>query len=90
MNVRKFTIGLGPERGPGYTLGLALLAMLDMRDNVECECHIPAAGVDSSSKMSSPCTVKKVIDFPVSRRDITYQTLPGREQRNYSRPWIVR
>jgi hypothetical protein len=25
------------------------------------------------------CTVKNVIDFPVPRRDVTYQTLPGRE-----------
>jgi hypothetical protein len=25
------------------------------------------------------CTVKKVNDFPVSSRDVTYQTLPGRE-----------
>jgi hypothetical protein len=31
-------------------------------------------------------TVKKVIVFPVSSRDVTDQTLPGREYFNYSRP----
>ena len=30
-------------------------------------------------------TVKKFIDFPVSSRDVTDQTLPGREKFNYSR-----
>jgi hypothetical protein len=34
-------------------------------------------------------TVKKVIDFPVPGRDVTYQTLPGREKFNYSRPGKV-
>ncbi len=34
-------------------------------------------------------TVKKVNDFPVPSRDITYQTLPGREQFNFSRPGRV-
>jgi hypothetical protein len=29
---------------------------------------------------------KKVSDFPVPSRDITYQTLLGRELLNYSRP----
>jgi hypothetical protein len=30
-------------------------------------------------------TVKKVIDFFVPSRDVTYQTLPGREKLNYTR-----
>jgi hypothetical protein len=34
-------------------------------------------------------TVKKVTYFPVPSRDVTNQTLPGREQFNYSRPWRV-
>jgi hypothetical protein len=37
-------------------------------------------------------TVKKVNDFPVPSRDVTNQTLPGRECLNYSRPvrvWLV-
>jgi hypothetical protein len=37
-------------------------------------------------------TVKKVIVFPVPSRDVTNQTLPGREKFNYSRPgrfWLV-
>jgi hypothetical protein len=37
-------------------------------------------------------TVKKVLDFPVPSRDVTYHTLPGREQFNYScsaRVWYV-
>ncbi len=37
-------------------------------------------------------TVKKVSDFPVSSRDVTNQTLPGREKLNYSPPgrvWLV-
>ncbi len=28
--------------------------------------------------VSLPCTVKKVIDFPVPSQDVTYQALPGR------------
>jgi hypothetical protein len=39
-----------------------------------------------------PCTVKKVSDFPIPSRDVTYQTLHGREELNYSRPgrvWLV-
>ncbi len=36
--------------------------------------------------MHSFYTVKKVINFPVLRRDVTNQTLPGRESLNYSRP----
>ena len=38
------------------------------------------------------CTVKKVSDFPVPSRDVTNQTLPGRELLNYSWPqrvWLV-
>jgi hypothetical protein len=31
-------------------------------------------------------TVKKVINFPVPSRDVTYQTLPGREYFNYIPP----
>jgi hypothetical protein len=31
-------------------------------------------------------TVKNVIVFPVPNRDVTKQTLPGRELLNYSRP----
>jgi hypothetical protein len=37
-------------------------------------------------------TVKKVIVFPVPRRDVTNQTLPGREKFNYSRAgrvWLL-
>jgi hypothetical protein len=37
-------------------------------------------------------TLKKVSDFPVPNRDLTYQTLLDREQLNYSRPvraWLV-
>ncbi len=37
-------------------------------------------------------TVKKVSDYPVSSRDVTKQTLPGREKFNHSRParvWLV-
>jgi hypothetical protein len=34
-------------------------------------------------------TVKKVSGFPVPSRDVTFQTLPGREQFNYSRPGPV-
>ncbi len=37
-------------------------------------------------------TVKKVIDFPVPRWEVTKQTLPGWEKFNYSRPgrvWLV-
>ncbi len=33
--------------------------------------------------------VKKFIDFPVPSRDVTDQTLPGRERLNYSRPGRV-
>jgi hypothetical protein len=33
--------------------------------------------------------VKKFIDFPVPSRDVTDQTLPGREKINYSRPGRV-
>ncbi len=32
---------------------------------------------------------KKVGGFPVAIRDVTYQTLPGRELFNYSRPGRV-
>ncbi len=32
---------------------------------------------------------KKVIGFPVPSRDVTYQTLPGQELLNYSRPGRV-
>ncbi len=38
------------------------------------------------------CTVKKVSHFPVPRRDVTDQTLSGREKFNYSCPrrvWSV-
>jgi|688.fasta_scaffold537622_1 hypothetical protein len=38
------------------------------------------------------CTVKKVIIFPVPSRDVTNQTLSGRELLNYSWPvrvWLV-
>jgi hypothetical protein len=37
-------------------------------------------------------TVKKVNEFPVTSRDVTNQTLSGREQLNYSWPgrvWLV-
>ncbi len=34
-------------------------------------------------------TVRKLIDFPVPSRDVTDQTLPGREKFNYSRPGRV-
>jgi hypothetical protein len=34
-------------------------------------------------------TVKKVTYFPISSRDVTYQTLPGWEYSNYSRPGRV-
>jgi hypothetical protein len=37
-------------------------------------------------------TVKKVSDFPVPSRDVTYKALPGREKFNYSWPgkvWLV-
>ncbi len=34
-------------------------------------------------------TVKKVSGFPVPSRDVTYQTLLGREQFNYSQPGRV-
>ncbi len=34
-------------------------------------------------------TVKKVSVFPVLSRDVTNQTLPGREKINYSRPGRV-
>ncbi len=36
-----------------------------------------------------PYTVKKVSHFPVFSRDVTDQTLPGREKLNYSRPGRV-
>jgi hypothetical protein len=42
--------------------------------------------------MVSPLTVKKVIDIPVSSRDVTNQTLSGREYLNYCRQgrvWLV-
>ncbi len=35
------------------------------------------------------CTVKKINYFPVPSRDVTDQTLPGREKFNYSRPGRV-
>jgi hypothetical protein len=41
---------------------------------------------------SGDYTVKKGYPFPVSSRDVTNQTLPGREKINYSRPrrvWLV-
>jgi hypothetical protein len=49
------------------------------------------------NKMQAPfcdgaVTVKKVNDFPVPSRDVTNQTLSGRELLNYSRPgriWYV-
>ncbi len=34
-------------------------------------------------------TVKKVSDFPVPSRDVTYQTLPGRELLNFVSPWSL-
>jgi hypothetical protein len=34
-------------------------------------------------------TVKKINDFPVPSRDVTDQTIPGREKYNYSRPGRV-
>ncbi len=34
-------------------------------------------------------TVKKVSVFPVPSRDVTYQTLPGRDNLNFSRPGRV-
>jgi hypothetical protein len=37
-------------------------------------------------------TVKKLCDFPILSRDVTNQTLPGREQLNYTPPgrvWLV-
>jgi hypothetical protein len=45
----------------------ASIPMVEMR---EIDYHLPLG------KMN---TVKKVIDFPVPSRDLTYQTLPGRE-----------
>ncbi len=38
------------------------------------------------------CTVKKFNDFPILSRDVTNQTLPSREEINYSRlgrVWLV-
>ncbi len=43
-------------------------------------------------KRNAAYTVKKVIGFPVTSREVTYQTLPGREELNNSRPgtvWLV-
>jgi hypothetical protein len=40
----------------------------------------------------SSAVKKKASDIPVSSRDVTYQTLPGREEPNYSRTgrvWYV-
>ncbi len=34
-------------------------------------------------------TVKKASHFPVPIRDVSYQTLPGREKLNYSQPGRV-
>ncbi len=41
--------------------------------------------VGCSPPLTIQYTVKKFIDFPVPRRDVTYQTNPVREKFNYSR-----
>ncbi len=49
-------------------------------------------GYSSEIVLSSMQTVKKVIVFPVPSRDVTNETLPGRELLHYSRPgrvWFV-
>jgi hypothetical protein len=46
----------------------------------------------SSTAYQRLYTVKKVSDFPIPSRDVTYQTLSGGEYFNYSRPrrvWLV-
>jgi hypothetical protein len=49
------------------TLGTAANASIYPNDNYKHKESLPTY------------TVKKVIDFPVTSRDVTYQILPGRE-----------
>ncbi len=52
------------------------------------ECDVPEPAPLTFTRLSTQLryTVKKVNDFPVPSRDVTYQTLPGREKFTYSRP----
>ncbi len=69
-------------------------ARVDLNPIPESTLSPQSQGLDLASDPSplalSLCALEKnVSGFPVPSRDVTYQTLPGREYFNYSRPGRV-
>ncbi len=90
--------GTGPRNGSGHSVSIYLFLYI-----VRCALTrfvtriltnlINVLLLFSHIHISVIYTVKKVSGFPVPRRDVTYQTLPGREKLNYSSPggvwWVT-
>jgi hypothetical protein len=80
------TPGIGGKKGGTYRKRLGRMdAPTPGRREGGSYCRQPYVPTPGRSEKGT-YTVKKVSGFPVPSRDVTDQTLPGRELLNFSRP----